>query len=173
MVDESIRWLPNWKTPGHDQVYNFFIKKMMSLHLKLARLVFDAVMEPSMINEELYMGTTYLVPKKVNVDNPTDLRPITCLPNIFKLISKVVKSIVYEVCELNKVISPNQMGVKSRCQGAKEQALINKALNLDHNNELCTSWIDIRKAFDSVNHGYLIACLEKLELPKCVIEFVE
>ncbi|KAI2805264.1 hypothetical protein BLOT_004258 [Blomia tropicalis] len=44
-----------------------------------------------LINEELYMGTTYLVPKKVNADNPADLRPITCLPNIFKLVSKVVK----------------------------------------------------------------------------------
>jgi hypothetical protein len=33
-------------------------------------------------------------------------------------------------------------------QGAKEQALLNLAINKDHSNRLKTAWIDVKKALD-------------------------
>ena len=32
IIEDRIRCLPNWKTPGPDQVYNFFIKRIHALH---------------------------------------------------------------------------------------------------------------------------------------------
>ncbi|OTF71712.1 hypothetical protein BLA29_002093, partial [Euroglyphus maynei] len=156
IIEKTIRFLPSWKTPGHDCVYNFFIKKITSLHQKLSSLICEAIRNPDLIDEEFYTGTTFLIAKKDNAKSPNELRPITCLPNLYKLISKIVTTLVGQICDLNDVIADNQMGTKKKCQGAKQQALINKNLNMSNNYDLKSSWIDIQKAYDSVNHEYLV-----------------
>ena len=100
------------------------------------------------------------------------MRPITCLPNLYKLISKLVTSLLSELCEVNETISENQLGIRKKCQGAKQQALLNKNLNRSYNNSLYTSWIDIQKAYDSINHKYLIEVLEKLNIPRNLLSFI-
>nr|XP_027204724.1 uncharacterized protein LOC113798392 [Dermatophagoides pteronyssinus] len=156
IIENTIKHLPSWKTPGHDYVYNFFIKRMTSLHPKLYLLIREAIKNPDMIDIEFYKGTTYLIAKKDNAISPKELRPITCLPNLYKLISKVATTLMGRVCDLNDVLSDNQMGTKKRCQGAKQQALINKNLNMSNEYNLKTSWIDIQKAYDSIDHNYLV-----------------
>lgn len=173
IIANYIKYLPNWKTPGHDNVYNFFIKKLAALQDKLIQLIYEAISSPETIDDEFYLGTTFLVPKKARTTNPEELRPITCLPNIYKIISKVIANLMEDVLSINGVISSNQMGTRKQCQGAKEQALINKNLNKKYNNELKTSWIDIRKAYDSVRHDYLLGCITKLKMPNQLIEFVK
>uniref|UniRef100_A0A6P6YDL4 Uncharacterized protein LOC113797228 n=1 Tax=Dermatophagoides pteronyssinus TaxID=6956 RepID=A0A6P6YDL4_DERPT len=155
VVEKIIKYLPAWKTPGHDCVHNFFIKKITALHGKLIEIITEAVNDPEKIDPEMYIGTTYLIPKKENASHPKELRPITCLPNIYKLLSKVIQTMISELCDLNDTISSNQMGTRRRCQGAKQQALVNKNLNISNDNGLKTSWIDIQKAYDSVGHQYL------------------
>ena len=50
--------------------------------------------------------------------------------------------------------------------------MLNIAINKEHWNELKTTWIDVKKAFDSVDHAYLMACIEKLSLPKWIQDFL-
>ena len=54
-------------------------------------------------------------------------------------------------------------------QGAKEQALLNLAINKEHLNALKTTWVDVIKVFDSVFHIYLIKCNERLGLPYGIV----
>ena len=124
-----IKYLPNWKAPGPDYVYGFFIKRMYALHERLAQLVSEAIEDPELIDDKMYVGNTYLAPKVVKAKRGNELRPITCLPNLYKLTSKVVTDLVTDLCTVNEVVSENQMGTRRDCQGAKEQALLNKALN--------------------------------------------
>ena len=49
-------------------------------------------------------------------------------------------------------------------QGAKEQVLTNIAINRMHGHRLKTAWIDVKKGYDSVNHEYLIKCIERLNM---------
>ena len=172
-IESTIKYLPNWKAPGHDQVYNFFIKHIKALHKKMALLIVEAINDPNKIDDEFYSGVTYLIAKRQNASLPNQLRPITCLPNLYKVISKVVSSLLADFCETNKVISENQAGTRRRCQGAKQQALVNKNLNRFHNNDLKTCWIDAKKAFDSVPHQYLLECLMIMNVPSFIIEFVK
>ncbi|KAF9762621.1 putative RNA-directed DNA polymerase from transposon X-element [Nosema granulosis] len=62
----------------------------------------------------------------------------------------------------------NQLGTVRRVQGAKEQALLNVAINKEYKNSLETMWIDVKKAYDSVDHEYLIKCVERLNLPQWI-----
>ena len=173
ITENVISNLPLWKATGTDYVFNFYIKKIHVLHTKLKELVYNAIQNPQSIDEQFYEGVTYLLPKRHNTKSPNDLRPITCLSNIYKLISKVVTQLLTEFAEVNEIISNNQLGTKRRCQGAKLQALINKVINSSNDHKLCTSWIDIQKAYDSVPHSYILQCLEKIRAPDNIIKFVE
>nr|XP_027195135.1 uncharacterized protein LOC113789754 [Dermatophagoides pteronyssinus] len=161
ITENVISNLPLWKATGTDYVFNFYIKKIHVLHTKLKELVYNAIQNPQSIDEQFYEGVTYLLPKRHNTKSPNDLRPITCLSNIYKLISKVATQLLTEFAEVNEIISNNQLGTKRRCQGAKLQALINKVINSSNDHKLCTSWIDIQKAYDSVPHSYMLFANDK------------
>jgi hypothetical protein len=64
------------------------------------------------------------------------------------------------------------MGTIRGTQGAKELAILNKNLNRNYDNKLNTMWIDVKKAFDSIDHVYLMKTLKDLKLPEYVVNFV-
>ena len=168
-----IERLPNWKTPGVDKVSNFFIKKLTVLHKPLIRLVEKAIVCPGECPKWFFSGVTYLIPKVASPEDPNEYRPITCMSNLYKLVTKLVAQEMRNIVELNGILSENQLGTRRECQGAKEQALINKSLNTEHKFLLKSMWIDIKKAYDSVNHDYLKMCLRKLGMPDWCTNFVD
>jgi hypothetical protein len=165
-----ISYLPNWKTPGIDKVFNFFIKNLTSLHNSLIQTVSKMIRNPEEAPEWFYI--TYLIPKVEEPESPAQYRPITCMSNLYKLVTKLVTHEIRDFVEINKILSKNQLGTVRDCQGAKEQALLNKCINTFHSNNLSTMWIDVKKAYDSVDHKYLLLCLEKLGIPSWCISFV-
>ena len=71
------------------------------------------------------------------------------------------------------LLAENQLGTVALVQGAKERALLNIAINQEHRNCLKTTWLDLKKAFDSVDHSYLIACIQHLNLPTWIFDFLK
>ena len=65
------------------------------------------------------------------------------------------------------------MGTIRRTRGAKEQTLFNKAINGLHLHKLKTAWLDVAKAFDSVNHEYLLSVLINFGIPNEITKFIE
>ncbi|TBU03195.1 acetyl-coenzyme A synthetase, partial [Hamiltosporidium magnivora] len=55
----------------------------------------------------------------------------------------------------------------------KEQALLNIALNKEYGNNLKATWIDVKKAYDSIDHAYLTQCIENLNLPDWILKFIK
>lgn len=77
------------------------------------------------------------------------------------------------IVENRDLLAENQLGTVRMVQGAKEQALLNLAINKQYSNKLKTAWIDVKKAFDSVDHNYLFKCLEKYRFPTWVLSFLK
>lgn len=67
------------------------------------------------------------------------------------------------------LLTENQLGMVTSVQVVKEQAMLNIALNKGHGNNLKATWIDVKKAFDSIEHVYLVKCIEKLNLPSWIL----
>ena len=42
-----------------------------------------------------------------------------------------------------------------------------------HENKLKTAWIDVKKAYDSVGHDYLIKCIERLSMAPWIVKFLK
>ncbi|KAL6120568.1 hypothetical protein NUSPORA_02682 [Nucleospora cyclopteri] len=130
---DIIRYLPNWKTAGVDGVYNFFLKRMKSLHQPLYEIINRIIVKA---NEQLswfYQGLTYLIPKGM-LSKGLDFRPITCMSNLYKLTTKCVTQVMQLEVEKRGLLAENQLGTVRKVQGAKEQALLNLALNKEHGN---------------------------------------
>ncbi|OIR56768.1 MAG: uncharacterized protein A8A55_2482 [Amphiamblys sp. WSBS2006] len=131
VFSQALRTLPDWKPPGRTQVYGFWIKKIEPLHRlfchELSRIIKGEQEAPAWY----YTGTTIMVSKKEETENAAEHRPITYMPVMYKLASKVVMLELTALIEANHVLSRNHLGATRRTQNAKEQALINKAINTE------------------------------------------
>ncbi|TBU10333.1 reverse transcriptase, partial [Hamiltosporidium tvaerminnensis] len=138
---------------GIDGIYNFFILKLTTLHKYIYDIVKVICLEGTPQADWFYCGLTYLIPKGIP-RRGSDYRPITCMSNLYKLTTKCVTKVV-------------------QIEGAKEQVLLNIALNKEYGNNLKATWIDVKKAYDSIDHAYLTQCIENLNLPDWILKFIK
>ncbi|KAL1461990.1 hypothetical protein WDU94_013846 [Cyamophila willieti] len=87
-VQNAIKRSHSWKAPGIDKIHNYWSKYITATHTKLAELLNQAIDDPTKIPEFFTQGLTYLKPKTNETNNPTKYRPITCLPTIYKILTK-------------------------------------------------------------------------------------
>jgi len=136
--EEIIKWLPSWKAPGIDGIYNFFIRKCTSLHAKIYEMIKRTCMSEEKVEKWFYTGITYLIPKGIPIQG-SDYRPITCMSNLYKLTTKCVTKLMQAIVEQRNLLSENQLGTVRMVQGAKEQSMINIAINKSAGNKLKTA----------------------------------
>ncbi|TBU11757.1 reverse transcriptase, partial [Hamiltosporidium tvaerminnensis] len=169
---DIINWLPNWKAAGIDGIYNFYIKKLTTLHKYLYDIVKAICFEGTPQANWFYHGLTYLIPKSVP-QKGSDYRPINCMSNLYKLTTKCVTKFVQLEVERRGYLADNQLGAVRGVQGAKEQALLNVAINKEYGNNLKATWIDVKKAYDSIDHAYLTQVIENLNIPDWILKFIK
>ena len=83
---------------------------------------------------------------------------------------------MYGVMEANKLFPLEQNGCKRGSNGYKDQLLINRMLmencQKNHRN-LSMAWIDYRKSFDRVPHGWILRVLDIFKLSPTIISFLQ
>jgi len=166
----------NWKSPGLDKVTNFWLKHMDALHEDLAREYTKIIKTPMGSPHWLTQGLTYLLPKTDETRNPKNYRPITCLPTMYKILTRIITERTYIFLDTNKLLPPEQKGCKRGSYGCKDQLLINKMILEDSKNKrknLSTAWIDYRKAFDSLPHTWILKAMEIYKISPIVINFMK
>ena len=98
----------NWKAAGPDKIQNFWYKKLTSTHEHLAKQITDVINNPDTFPDFLTEGITYIQPKSHDTKNPSNYRPITCLPTLYKIISKVICQNIEQHLELNQILTEEQ-----------------------------------------------------------------
>lgn len=89
-VQKAIATTQNWKTPGTDKLHNFWLKHFSALHGHLATHSQRLIDHPEELPKEICMGKTIMIPKSENTQDPKEYRPITCLSNLYKLLTKIL-----------------------------------------------------------------------------------
>ena len=166
----------NWTSPGLDKIPNFWLKNLEELHMDMAREYTILLKERNKCPEWLTQGLTFLIPKSNDTRETKNYRPITCLPTMYKTLSSIITDRTYVHLEDNGLLPNEQKGCRSGSYGCKDQLLVNKMILEDcktRKKNLTTSWIDYRKAFDSVPHSWIIKTLELCKVSPEIIKFME
>ncbi|KAG0435885.1 Retrovirus-related Pol polyprotein from type-1 retrotransposable element R2 [Dictyocoela muelleri] len=167
-----INKLQPWKAAGPDGIYNFWIKNIAALHEPLHCEFSKILTNIEKAPENFFDGRTIFFHKN-NKDGVENLRPITCQSNIYKLFTRILKlSLLFHV-QNNKIISINQAGAMPQIHASKEQFLLNKSIISNFNHKLKVAYIDVKKAFDTVDRSFLIKLLEIIKAPQEIINFIK
>ena len=132
--------------------------------------------DPSLTSEWLVEGTTNLLPKKEETWITKNYRPIACLPTTFKILTSVITDRLYNDLEKESIMTPEQRGGKKDCYGCKDQLIINNVILESckkKKKNLSTAWIDYKKAFNSVPHSWILACLRMYKMNPVLTTFIE
>ena len=102
----------NWKAPGIDEVANFWIKNLPSIHEDLARAFTNIIENPADCLRWVTQGITYLLPKTEETQNSKDpiTRPITCLTTMYKILTSIITERTYTFLDQNNLSPKEQKG---------------------------------------------------------------
>ena len=92
----------------------------------------------------------------------SNYRPISLLSNINKILEKIVHNQVYSFLEESQCIYSLQFGFRKKHSTDHALIEITETIRqaLDNRNFACGIFVDLQKAFDTVNHDILISKLE-------------
>lgn len=176
-LQAAISKTANWKAPGVDGIHNFWYKKLDKAHDKMAELFNEVVTSPTKMPRFMTCGITYLLPKTTPpTPDPAMYRPITCLPTIYKILTAIIATKITEHLTDNDVMAEEQKGSRQRSRGCKEQLLIDAIVTGNAKKaraDLCTAYIDYRKAFDSIPHTWLLHALEIYKIDPVIVNVLE
>ena len=175
-VEKATSSFANWKSPGVDKLHNFWWKKLSCVHTTMATTIDNIMRNPETCPTWLTTGRTTLVAKKKETQNPSNYRPITCLPIIYKIQTSIVTSRMNHHITANNIIPAQQKGNSCNTFGTIDQLLINKMIQEDARTKkknLSTAWIDYKKAFDSVPHDWIVETLKIHKFDKMTTNFIE
>ena len=101
--------------------------------------------------------------KKRPTNDVNNYRPISLLSTFSKIMEKLMAVRLNTYLELHEIIYPTQFGFRSGYSSTTHSLItitenINKTL--DRNKYGCGVFIDLKKAFDTVNHNILLQKLE-------------
>lgn len=175
-VQQALRGAKNFSAPGPDGIHTFWWKKFSCVHRRLAKVFNSWLSDGRPIPQWFVEGRTVLLPKKGDLSNPKNYRPITCLNTCYKIFTRIlynrlllcVGSVFDQVYE--------QRGAKKGVAGCRENLLIDRCVTQDsrqYKRSLSMAWIDYRKAFDTTSHELLISLLQRLAVPPPMVRCLQ
>ncbi|KAI5727410.1 hypothetical protein M8J77_001977 [Diaphorina citri] len=175
-VTYATKYLKNWKSPGPDNVQNYWLKMFTNCHTVLAKQFQECLHQPNLLPESFTKGITYMIPKNKNTHDPGNFRPITCLPNIYKLFSSIIKTKIYKHVSENNILAQEQNGIRKKARGSKELLVIDTIVTKhakEKNRNISVGWIDYKKCYDSIPHSWLLKVLSIYKIDPVIINFLQ
>ena len=137
--------------------------------------IFNLAILKSKWPKALKKGEIIPVYKSGNKSSVSNYRPITLISNIAKLFEKLVHLRLTKFLDDNDIISKMQFGFRKNVGTSKALAKITEIIseNLDNGTSTITAFLDLAKAFDTVNHRILLRKLARYGIRGKALELID
>ena len=131
---------------------------------------------PSKVSPEIWKcSKVSALFKSGDRNNPTNYRPISILPTLSKILERAIRSQLYEYLNSNNLLSNMQFGLRRK--RSTVSALTNFTDEILHNMEkgkFCRAvFLDLRKAFNTVDHEILLTKLSKVGIKTSTLQWFQ
>ncbi|KAK9876686.1 hypothetical protein WA026_014065 [Henosepilachna vigintioctopunctata] len=168
---ETIMALANKSSP--DEINMLFIKLNFYELKKLLMHLINCSLESAIVPKKMKVSTIIPIRKIKNSKNAEDFRPVNMLPAHAKILERIVYDQLVKHISINNILSKYQSGFRKNysCETAFQYTLHNWKTSVDKNFCTIVVFLDLKRAFETVNREILLFKLEKYGLKGTVLNW--
>ena len=147
-----IKNLGNNKAAGHDDLINEALKEAPPVFIKLLTKLYNMVKARGTAPFSWKQGRIVLIHKRGPDSDLYNYRPLTVLPCMCGLYSKLLNTRLTDVVEKHKILGEIQNGSRKNRSGIDSAFVLNTILwkTMARKKKVNLAFLDIEKAYDSV-----------------------
>lgn len=161
-VEKLLNDLPSNKATGVDNVSATLLKMSAPVISSSLAHVLNKSLRTGRVPKDMKSARITAIFKKGNRTDTGNYRPISILPVISKLLEKLVHRQLYSYCTVNNLISEAQSGFRKGHSTETSLHRMTEQLFEGLNSGHCVGMValDLKKAFDTVDHSIVVNKLE-------------
>nr|CAH7730708.1 unnamed protein product [Callosobruchus chinensis] len=163
-IENMISDLKAASSPGKDNLSARTIKLAKHIVSKPLTHIINLIFESALIPTQFKESVVIPIHKSGRKDKMTNYRPISLLNNFAKIFEKCLNKRIWHFLDKHKIISQNQFGFRKNI--STEHCIENFTSQIlssfDLNKKTLVTFLDLKKAFDTVSHPKLLSKLEDI-----------
>lgn len=160
---KALKTLKPNKSAGFDEINVNVVLQVIELIFKPLKFIYNLSLQCGIFPQNLKIAKVIPLYKKGDRTEVSNYRPISILPCFSKILERIIYNRLYSYIETHDLLDDRQFGFQAK--HSTDHALLQFVQdindNFDKNMYTVAVFIDLSKAFDTVNHKILISKLKK------------